>query len=146
MFLADVSLNFDSRGGFACEGVALFRAIRYRVGRTSAHVRAGAVCCSAALDIYLGADIRTAHADAAFLFHRSGLAIEKGTRWTAENLPAALAQMKKIDEWMFHTAARRTDAKLQNLIAEAATERHMTATAAWHLGIVNRQPLWWLRG
>jgi hypothetical protein len=43
---------------------------------------------------------------------------------------------------MFRMMAKRTGAKLQNLIAEAATERAMTATAAWHLGIVNREPVW----
>jgi ATP-dependent protease ClpP protease subunit len=139
---ADVVLTFDSRGGSAREGIALYRAIRYRLGRTTGHVRGGGLCCSAALDIYLGCDIRTAHADATFLLHRTGLTIDKSVRWTAANLPAALAEIQKTDAWTLRTIASRTGARLDHIMAEAATERPMTAMEAWHLRILTREPRW----
>jgi ATP-dependent protease ClpP protease subunit len=139
---ADVSLTFNSRGGLAREGLALYRAIRCRLGRTTGHVADGGICHSAALDIYVACDVRTADVGAAFLLHRTGLSIDKSVRWTAANLPQVLAEFEKMDELMFRMMASRTGAKLHNLMAQAVTERPMTATAAWQLGIVNRQPLW----
>jgi ATP-dependent protease ClpP protease subunit len=142
--LADVSLTINSRGGLALQGIALFRAISCRLGRTTAHVRDGALCGSAALDIFIAADTRTADAGARFLLHRTGLPIDESVvRWTAANLPAVVREMEKLDAWMFRQFVQRCGARLENIISEAARERWMTAISAWQFGIVNRQPVWW---
>src|SRR5258708_7068164 len=66
-FHAELALTFDSPGGAARAGLELARAIRYRPGQTRGHVCGGARCNSAALDVYLACDIRTAAGSAWFL-------------------------------------------------------------------------------
>jgi ATP-dependent protease ClpP protease subunit len=141
-FHADLAITFDSKGGSGRAGLELGRAIRHRPGETRGHVCSGSRCDSAALDVFLCCDIRTAAGGAWFLLHKTGLTTASGVRWTADNLPAALAEIQELDERAMRLIARRTGARLQNLLAEAATERPMSATSAWQFGILTSPPIW----
>jgi ATP-dependent protease ClpP protease subunit len=136
---APVNLTFDSIGGSAEAGLALYRMLRGHCGPVSGYVANGSRCSSAALIAFLGCDERACGAHATFVLHAAAYdPTPRAGRETEALLQTRLGLLWITNDRMGDIVARRTGCRIEDADAELASEIALTAWGAAARNIVTR--------
>lgn len=134
-----IRLRVDSPGGLITEANQIFNLLRSRSKNANIVAIAKGWVASAAIDIFLGADVRQAQENARFLVHSTAISAPRSSeRLTAKALQRLSQKMSECDAKTVQRLAERTGTSVacwNRIMSEP--DKEFDVAAAKRFGIVN---------